>query len=75
MSRLFSPSVSAPPPLPATPTPPPPPPMLNSAQGQQAAAAAALRARGAAGYSSTIGTSPTGLAAPASTTNKTLLGG
>ncbi|MCW3657554.1 hypothetical protein K6L27_05150 [Burkholderia cenocepacia] len=54
---------------------PPPAPTAQSPSGAQAAKSAAQRAESAAGAASTIVTGPAGLTQPASTTNKSLLGG
>ena len=51
------------------------PPPLQMPNGDAAAAAVANRAKGAAGFSSTNVTGPTGLLDPATTAPKTLLGG
>lgn len=61
------------PPLPAPPPPPPTPTPADPAVSQ-AASDAMNRAKAAAGYASTILTSPQGVTAPASTASKTLLG-
>lgn len=62
------------PPMPAPPPPPPPSPAPDNAAASQAATDAMNRARSAAGYASTILTSPQGVAGPADTSLKTLLG-
>lgn len=62
------------PPLPQTPQAPNPPPQPTDKALSDAAAQAQARARAAAGYSSTIATSPQGVLAPAVTAFKTLLG-
>lgn len=50
-------------------------PVLQAPSGEAAAAAIARRAAGASGMGSTNLTGPTGLSDPATTANKTLLGG
>ena len=50
-------------------------PALQNPSGEAAAAAIARRAAGAAGFSSTNLTGPQGLTNPATTAQKTLLGG
>lgn len=71
---IFSPPAA--PYVPPLPAPPPPPPTASPADPavSQAASDAMNRAKAAAGYGSTILTSPQGVAQPASTTFKTLLG-
>ncbi len=60
--------------LPPLPAPPAPPPTPADPAVAQAATDAMKRARAAAGFGSTILTSPQGIAGPASTVLKTLLG-
>jgi hypothetical protein len=71
---IFSPPAA--PYVPPLPAPPPPPPIASPADPvvSQAATDAMNRAKAAAGYGSTILTSPQGVTAPASTAFKTLLG-
>ena len=69
---IFSPPAA--PYVPPLPAPPPPPPTTADPAVSQAAADAMNRAKSAAGYASTILTSPQGVAGPASTAFKTLLG-
>lgn len=57
------------------PPPAPPPPMLQSPQGLDAAAGARRRAASSMGYGATILTGPQGLQQPATTNQRTLLGG
>ncbi len=61
------------PPLPAPPAPPPTPSPVDPAISQ-AATDAMKRAKSAAGYASTILSSPQGVTGPASLALKTLLG-
>jgi hypothetical protein len=56
------------------PAPPAPPPTPSDPAVSKAATDAMNRARAAAGYGSTILSSPQGVTGPASTTLKTLLG-
>lgn len=70
------PSLFSTPKTPALPPPPPPPPQSAAAPDVVGAAAgdARRRAASALGYSGTVLTGPGGVEAPASTTNKNLLG-
>jgi hypothetical protein len=63
---------AAPPPMPDVPAPPP---ALQSPQGAEAADAAKRRAAQAFGTTAAIRTSGKGLQTPATTAQKTLLGG
>jgi len=60
--------------LPTLPPQPPPPTPAQSPDSIAAAQAATMRARAAAGFGSTIATSPLGVTSSAPTTGKTLLG-
>jgi hypothetical protein len=71
MGIFSSPSTPYVPPLPAAPPPPPTP--ADPAVGQ-AATDAMARAKAAAGFGSTIATSPQGVLGAANTSLKTLLG-
>lgn len=64
MSAPSAPAVTVPPPIPAT----------QSPQGLQASQSTATRAQSATGPAATINTGPNGLAQPANTGTKTLLG-
>lgn len=64
---------SSPPAAPAV-TVPPPIPAIQAPAGIQAAKDTASRAQSATGAAATIQTGPTGLATPATTGTKTLLG-
>jgi hypothetical protein len=73
MGIFSAPSTPYVPPLPAAPPPPPSPSPADPAVSQ-AATDAMSRAKAAAGFGSTIATSPQGVTGPANTTLKTLLG-
>lgn len=60
---------------PDMPSAPPPPPMTQQPVGAQAVKSQTNKANAAAGASSTIMTGADGLTTPATTSNKTLLGG
>ena len=74
MGALFSPTPSIPAPPPPPPPVPPPPTPVDPAVAK-AGADARTRAIAAGGIGGTIVTGPQGLTAPASTAQKTLLGG
>ena len=63
-------SAPTPPPV----TTPPPVPQVQTPQGLQASKDAASRAQAAGGAASTVVTGPSGLQAPATTSQKSLLG-
>ncbi len=71
MGIFSSPSTPYVPPLPAA---PPPPPTMADPAVTQAATDAEARAKAAAGFGSTIATSPQGVLGTANTSLKTLLG-
>lgn len=71
MGIFSTPSTPYVPPLPAA---PPPPPTPADPAVSQAASDAMSRARAAAGFGSTIATTPQGVAGAANTSLKTLLG-
>jgi hypothetical protein len=62
------------PPLPQLPAAPPPPPTPVDKAVTEAAQREQARARAAAGFGSTVASSPQGVLAPAMTSFKTLLG-